>query len=67
MTLFPFGKVINVKSRVYCPNFEVVTSTLGYLLKTQPKLNHLLKIAANDMERKYLMPVTNLCWPGLRT
>jgi len=38
----------------------------------QPKLNSLLKIATillmqNDMERTYLMLVTNLFLPGLRT
>jgi hypothetical protein len=51
---------------------EIVTSTFGYLLKMQPKLNSLLDIAAmllaqNDIERTYLTLVTNLFWPGLRT
>ena len=52
--------------------FLHIVRSSGYLLKMQPKLNSLLKIAAiflmqNDMERTHLTLVKNLFWPGLKT
>jgi len=66
------GKLQTLSQEYIAQQMEIVTSTFGYLLKMQPKLNSLLKIAAillmqNDMERTYLTLVTNLFWPGLRT
>jgi hypothetical protein len=66
------GKLQTLSKEYIAQQLEMVTSTFGYLLKMQPKLNSLLKIAAilvmqNDMERTHLTLVTNLFWPGLKT